>query len=404
MRDPYSILGVDRRASADELKRAYRALAKQYHPDANAGNEGISDLFAEVNAAYDLLSDPDKRAKYDRGEIDANGMTIRRPRSERKPQRQEPRTAESKAFRTEAWDQFWRRANESGINPHRKKPTAKPRPKSKPAQKAKPKQKAQEKASTAKQANSFDFGLWNSKSQDDKPRQPKNESKKPEPKKAETPKQPSPENEKSDDFLSDFFSSLKSGAKKATARPEKTERGKDVAYQLNVSFEESARGGVRRVKLPNGKRLDVKIPAGVRDGQQVRLKSQGGTGANGGEQGDALIEITIDAHRLFTRKGDDVYLTLPVTVDEAIMGAKVVVPTLDGPVTMTIPPGSNTDTTFRLKGKGVAKTSSQTEKPLGDQYVVLKVVLPPEGDGSFARAVKKWASRNPYDVRADFAS
>ncbi len=300
MRDPYETLGVARTASADEIKKAYRQLAKKLHPDLNPGNAKAAAQFKEVSAANDLLSDPDKRARFDRGEIDASGAEVRRRPSYRN-------YAESPGGAKYA----------GGVDP--------------------------------------------------------------------------------EDIFEEFFSGRPRGSQRSSGftRGFKA-RGADVAYEMKVDFLDAATGAKRRLTLPDGKTLDVTIPPGSYDGQQLRLKGQGTTGLGGGPSGDAYIQIEVSAHPYFKRDGADIHLDLPVTLAEAVTGARIPVPTIDGAVTMTIPKGSNTGTTLRLKGKGVPDRQGSGR---GDQYVHLTVVLPEKLDSELERFVEGWSGRD-YDVRS----
>lgn len=172
-----------------------------------------------------------------------------------------------------------------------------------------------------------------------------------------------------------------------------TARGADITYSLRAGFLEAANGAKKRITMPDGKVLDLNIPAGVKDRQTLRLKGQGQPGIGGGPAGDAYVEIVIESHAFFTRKDNDVHMTLPVTVQEALLGGKVEVPTVSGPVTLNIPKGSNTGSTLRLKGKGILDPASgQT----GDQYVRLEVHLPDKPDPALEAFAKDWAaSYNP---------
>jgi DnaJ-class molecular chaperone len=164
-------------------------------------------------------------------------------------------------------------------------------------------------------------------------------------------------------------------------------RGDDRRYLLHVDFLDAINGANKRLDLPGGKSLDVRIPAGLRDGQILRLGGQGGEGLGGGPAGDALIEVRVEPHPLFRREGDDLHLDLPVTIGEAALGGKVAVPTADGSVTMSIPANSNSGRTLRLKGER------------GDQYVTLKVMLPDQADAELTAFLKDWAPKHPYDPR-----
>jgi DnaJ-class molecular chaperone len=196
-----------------------------------------------------------------------------------------------------------------------------------------------------------------------------------------------------EDLFAEFFGERQKGEKRGSTR-----KGVDTHYDLTITFEEAVLGGTRRVKMPNGKRFDVKIPVGVNDGQIVRLKGLGEAGLAGGTDGDALVQIKIDKHPYYRREGRDIRLDLPVTLAEAMMGAKIKVPTLYGPVTLTIPDNSNTGTVFRLKGKGLPQ---QGLADAGDLLVTLSVRLPDKTSGPLADAVRKWEANNPYHPRKD---
>lgn len=297
MKDPYQVLGVAKNASDDELKKVYRQLARTLHPDLNPGDKRAEERFKEVSAAYDFLSDADKRRQYDDGEIDATGAPRRR------------------AWRTHAGAGAGGGARSSRAG--------------------------------------FNFGT------------------------------------SADDILAEML------RRKARGRqgPENGNRGSDVRHTLTISHTEAAAGITKRVTLLSGKSLDVRIPPGTTDGQTLRLKGQGNPGIGG--DGDAYIDIKVNLPAHFTTRDLDVLLELPISVQEAVMGAKVTVPTIEGKVVITIPPGSNTGGVLRLKGKGIAGTNGTR----GDQLVTLKVVLP-EHDPEFRKLVEKWGPRHGYDPRA----
>ncbi len=171
--------------------------------------------------------------------------------------------------------------------------------------------------------------------------------------------------------------------------------GQDFTVSTTVSFEEAAHGGTRRVVLPNGEQIDVKIPAGLKDGQQIRLKGRGGAGKSGAPSGDVLIQVSVAPHPYFTRDGRDLKIDLPVTLKEAVLGAKVPVRTLTGAVSLSVPPNSNSGTVLRLKGKGIP---GQGKEPAGDLYARLVVTLPDEVDAELQKFAEGWKAN--YDPRA----
>ena len=304
MKDPYEILGVARSATADDIKKAYRKLAKKLHPDLNPGRKDVEAQFKDVANAHDILSDPEKRRRFDAGEIDATGQE--------RPQRQYYRQyAQADDGERYAGD-FSGESGFEGIDPQ--------------------------------------------------------------------------------DLFSELFGrrGRRGGGGEGFRMP-----GGDVTYTLEVPFLEAALGAKKRLTLPDGRTLDVNIPPGTQDHQMLRLKGQGQPGIGGGPTGDAYIDIHVLAHGFFRQKDNDVHLDLPVTLQEAVLGGKIDVPTIDGPVTMSIPANSNTDATLRLKGKGIADKSGTR----GDQYVHLKVILPDDKDGALKDAIKDWAATHDYDVR-----
>ena len=288
--DPYQTLGVKKDASQDEIQKAYRRLAKKLHPDLNPGNKQAEEQFKEVSQAYDLLGDADKRARFDRGEIDASGAE--RPRQ-----------------------RYYRDFAEGA-------------------------------SSYSTDSGFADFGA--------------------------------------DDFLSEIFG--------RQARGNVRMRGQDVHYRLSLGFLDAINGGKQQLTLPDGSVLDVTIPPGTRDGQVLRLRGKGRPGIGGGPAGDALIEIEVRPHHIFTRKGDDIHVELPISLREAVLGGKVSVPTPSGAVTMTVPKWSNTGTVLRLKGQGAPKPGGGR----GDEYVALKVMLPERPDPELEKFVSQWA---PVDAR-----
>ncbi|EKV27501.1 DnaJ-class molecular chaperone CbpA [Caenispirillum salinarum AK4] len=320
MRDPYTVLGVSKSASQDEIKKAYRRLARTMHPDLHPGDTKAADRFKEINAAYGLLGDADKRARYDRGEVDADGN---------------PRHpgfgggAGGGSYR-------WRNTGAGGGGSRTGGPFG------------------------------FDFDTAFG----------------------------------DDDLFSDIFAraSRGRGGPGAGSRPP-PRKGPDSHYRLTVSFAEAATGTTRRVRLSNGKTLDVKIPPRSEDGATLRLKGQGLSTPGVATPGDALVEITIKPGGPFRYEGaDDVVASVPVTLKEAVLGAKVTVPTLTGRVAVTVPEGSNGGTTLRLRGKGAPRKDGSGH---GDLLVRLQIVLPDPKDKALKDFLSRW---NPEgadeDVRA----
>lgn len=305
MEDPYDILGVKRGDSETAIRNAYRKMAKRHHPDLNPGKPEALDRFKAINAANDLLSDPEKRARFDRGEIDGDG-------NERRPER-----------------------------PTRRHPNA-----------------GRGAAGQTRTAGGF-----------------------------------APED------LADLFSQgfgtggFNAGGFNAGRGPA---RGSDAQYSLAVDFLDAARGTVRRIGLPDGRTLDVTIPAGLRDGHVMRLKGQGNPGHNGGPPGDGLVEVSVSPHPFFRLVGDDIHLDLPVTLAEAVLGATVEVPTIKGAVRLTIPPHSTTGTKLRLKGRGFGNGTH-----VGAQVVEVKVMLPPGAEPDLAAFLRTWTPQTPFDPRAE---
>jgi len=336
MYDPYSVLGVQRSATEDDVKQAFRSLAKRFHPDTAEGAADKGRRFKDLSIAYEILGDPAKRRSYDRGEIDAHGNPRAgyTPRPEREPQPEAAAHAETttKTAKNGAY------ANGEGAS------------------------------SAFRSAFERAFGGGSASEAKGKSRV--------------------------EDLFSEFFGERSSGRKRPSPG-----KGLDSHYDLAVTFEEAALGGTRRVKLPGGKRFDVKVPIGVREGQTIRLRGLGEPGIPGGQAGDALITITIEPHPYYRREGRDIHLDLPITLNEALHGTKVKVPTLSAPVTMVIPPGANAGQLFRLKGKGIP---SHSVHPAGDQFVTLQIVLPDQADQNLSEIVKRWEAAHPYDPRKKF--
>jgi len=199
---------------------------------------------------------------------------------------------------------------------------------------------------------------------------------------------------RAEDLFSDLFGGLGGGRGRRGGGGRQPARGEDFTVATTISFDEAIKGGTRRVMVPNGEQIDVKIPVGVKDGQQVRVKGRGGAGRNGGPPGDILIDIAVAPHPSMTREGNDLRMDLPVTLKEAVLGAKVPVTTPSGTVAITVPPNSNSGTTLRLKGKGVAPAGGVA----GDFYVKLIVTLPDRADAELQKFAEDW--KTDYDPRA----
>jgi len=184
------------------------------------------------------------------------------------------------------------------------------------------------------------------------------------------------------------------------ARQPRRQKGQDLSYRLRVDFLDAVKGGKKNLTLAQNKTLNVTIPENVREGQKIRLKGQGEAGINGGPAGDALIEITINKHAYFRSEGNDIHLDLPITLEEAVLGEKVNIPTIDGKVAMTLPKGSSSGKIMRLKGKGAADPKTKVK---GDQYVRLLIMLPGEPDEALEKAIGKWAKDKSQNVRSHMA-
>jgi DnaJ-class molecular chaperone len=300
MADPYSTLGVPRSASEKDIKSAYRKLAKELHPDTNKDNPKATERFSEVTRAYDLLSDKDKRAKFDRGEIDADGNPT---------------------------GPFGGGFGGGGFGGHQ---------------------------GGFRHDGGFEGGFGGG----------------------------GPD-------IGDIFEGLFGGrggmgGMGGGARRGPPPKGANVNYRLQVSFVDAATRANQRITLSDGKTVDLKLPAGLESGQQMRLGGKGEPGPGG--SGDAIVTIEIGSHPFYERDGDNIRLDLPISLAEALNGAKVKVPTVDGAVMLTVAPGSSSGRTLRLKGKGFTRKDGTR----GDQLVTLQIDLPAD-DGDLKARLEGWA-------------
>jgi len=307
-RDYYDILGVPRNADEEQIKRAYRRLARKYHPDVNK-QPGAVERFKEVQEAYQVLSDKNKRAAYDQFGHVGVGMGAG------------------------PGGQWSRGPGGSRVY-----------------------------YSTSGSGGGFDFDLgdigFGGSMQD---------------------------------ILDQIFGRRTGGRRARTGAP--PSKGQDIEQPVTLTFEQAVWGTTLRLQVgrPDGRgqivqeTLDVKIPPGVHEGSRIRLRGKGQAGT-GGPAGDLYIVVHVKDHPYFRRKGNDIYLDVPITVSEAILGAKVKMPTIDGPTTVTIPPGTSSGQKLRLRGKGAPDPKTHVR---GDQYAVIKVVVPKQVDQKLAEAVRQ---------------
>ena len=335
MRDPYEVLGVDPKASAAEIKSAYRRLAKKLHPDANKNDPKAATRFAELNAAHEIVGDQDKRKAYDSGEIDAEGK---------------PKFHGFEGFGAGAQPG----GGFGGGEPH---------------------------------FESFHFG-------------PEGFTRTRRGRGAGAGAGAGAGLGGFEDILRQAFGGAagaaggRGGPGGAQFEPEDFGAGADVHAEATITLPEAAKGVTRRLRLPTGKDIDVKIPPGITTGQNVRVRGQGMPGQGGA--GDVMITVTVAPHPLFTLDGADLKLDLPITLYEAALGGKVRVPTLDGHVELTIPAWTNSGRTFRLRGKGFPAKGRH-----GDLLASVRIVLPENNDADLDALMKQWKADKAYDPRKD---
>lgn len=299
--DPYAALGVAKTAPQDEIRKAYKKIARESHPDLNPGDPAAEARFKAAASAWELLKDPEKRGRFDRGEIDASGQET----AERRFYREYAEGPEATYHTSRGYEDF------QGYS----------------------------------------------------------------------------------DVFEDLFGARR-GRPGGGAQGGFRMRGPDAHYSLEVGFLDAAKGATKRITLPGGGTLDVKIPEGLSDGQVLRLRGKGGAGIGGGEAGDALVTVSVGAHPVFARDGADILVELPISFDEAVLGAKVATPTIDGPVNLSVPKGATSGQVLRLRGRGV-----KAKGKAGDQLVSLKIVAPPEIDEELAEFMRGWREKHGHDPR-----
>lgn len=314
MADPYQLLGVPRGASEADIKKAYRKLAKELHPDRNKDNPKASERFSRVTNAYDLLSDKDKRARFDRGEIDGDGNP----------------------------------ASPFGFNPGQGGGAGGFRP------------------GAGGAPPNFDFGGAGGGAGD------------------------------FGDIFEGLFGGKRGGGFTGGFGGRPSPKGANIPYRLAVPFTDAATLAPQRITLGDGKTIDLKLPAGVETGTQMRLAGKGQPGPGGA--GDAIVTIEVQPHRFFERVGDDVRLDLPVSLAEAVLGASVKVPTVEGAVMLSVPRGSTSGKVLRLKGRGFHRKTPGANGPRGDQLVTLMVDLPVDDD-SLVEFVQGWPGKDKWNPR-----
>jgi DnaJ-class molecular chaperone len=328
-RDYYEVLGVGRNASADEIKKAYRKLARKHHPDVNPGDKTAEAKFKETQQAYDILSDAEKRSLYDRfGKAAFEGMAASGPRS----------GATEWTAHQAGPGGFTFDFSEFFGHPGGAAPGAAPE--------------------AAEEVHGGGGGIFE-----------------------------------------ELLGRVRGGRRAAAPR-----HGRHLDANLTIPFLTAVQGGKTTIELVRDhhhEKLDVPIPPGIESGKKLRLRGKGEAGEHGTPPGDLTVTVTVQPHPYFTRDGQNLQVEVPITVTEAVLGAKVDVPTLDGMKSLTVPPGSSSGRKLRLRGQGVpASGSGAARKPEGDLFVVLKIVVPSTTDETSQRLIREFAERNPQNPRA----
>jgi curved DNA-binding protein len=330
--DYYEVLGVARDASPEAIKKAYRSLARKHHPDVNPGDKTAEGKFKEVQGAYDILSDAEKRALYDRyGKAAFEGMAAG-PRAGAGPQDFNFR-AGGPGFESFDFSEFF---GPGAAGP------------------------------STGQASGGGF-----------------------------------QEEGHGGIFEEILGRMRGGRSAGRRGPQANagRGGRNLEAKLTVPLLTAVRGGETTIEIQRGDKheaLVVKIPPGIDSGKTLRLRGQGEPGEQGGPKGDLTIHVTVEPHKYFTREGRNLLVEVPITVGEAVLGAKVDVPTLDGQKSLTVPPGSSTGLKLRLRGQGVPP---HADKPGGDLFVVLKVVVPKHSDEDSQALIRQFSDKNPLRPR-----
>ena len=348
MRDPYKTLGVTRKARQEAIKQAYRRLAMELHPDRNPDNPTIADKFKDINAAYALVGDVEQRARFDRGDIDNWGRRGPKPPKPPRAKTSEPARKKQSTARS-ATDK-----------PSSRKPASSPNKKSHYTGQKQPPSPPHKFARTKKRLVSRWLGG----------------------------------SIKTEDLFGQF---------RPTTAPEikqELHHLPEPTHKLSVNFIEAAHGITKRLSPSRGRTLEIKVPAGIRHGQVIRLKDQGNARPLGGRT-DALVEVNVTPHKLFRAEGNDIHLEIPISLEEAVLGARIRVPTVHGSVEVSIPSGANSGAQLRLSGKGLRRPGGATP---GDQVIRLVIKLPKTVDPGLKAFVRGRQGQTNFDPRQNLAS